>query len=156
MEDNAHVSMVGEPAELEHYVSRHNYSQLYTALRHIQFTYRKMYAYLSGWLSEVSSLLESSRAEVLSDLMEVSPSTIYRWKTSDKYVETKHAERLSEIMGLYLYGADVFGSRVAFTEWLVRQNAHLEQDMPLSRLDGPTGIKLVRHLLDKIEQGAPV
>lgn len=156
MEDNTHISMVGEPDELELYVSRHNYSHLYTALRHVQFTYRKMYTYLSEWLSEVSSLLESSRAEVLSDLMEVSPSTIYRWKTSDKYVETRHAERLSEIMDLYLYGADVFGTRAAFTEWLVRPNIHLGQDTPLSRLDGPTGIKLVRHLIDKIEHGAPV
>jgi uncharacterized protein (DUF2384 family) len=88
--------------------------------------------------------------------MEVSESTIYRWKNSVSIVKESQADRLSQLIELYTYGEEVLGSEIAFKDWLNQGNLHFQGETPFTRLDSLAGLKLTRHLLDKIEYGAPV
>jgi len=150
-------SVVSEPAALESYVSHQNYNRLYTAIRHVAFSYQQLYDYMMSWLQVPGITLQRSKSVIIGDLMEVSESTVYRWRTnSTQSVNTRHVERLTELMDIYLYGAEVLGSRQDFIRWLALPSVLLSGHTPLSRLDGATGLKLVRHILEKIEYGAPL
>ncbi len=109
-----------------------------------------------SWLQTPGITLEKSKSIILGDLMEVSESTVYRWKTNTQPVGTKHVERLTAIMEIYLYGAEVLGSRQAFIRWLALPSTLLAGQTPLSHLDGNAGLKLVHHILEKVEYSAPL
>ena len=147
---------VRHPEDLMSIVTSKNDKQLYTALKNIDFSYNTLFSYLNKEFYSDAVSLSKSKSSMLSELMEVSESTFYRWKKSKKKVEEKYAERLSELMQLYAYGEDVFVSKDLFLEWLNTTNLHLDNKTPLDHLDSLPGIRYVRHLLDKIEYGAPV
>lgn len=149
------IPEITSPEQLEKVVEQGNISRLYVALKHIGFKYRDLYMYLNEKvLSDL--IIDKSKAAILGTLMEVSESTIHRWKNSLNTVKEPHADRLSQLMELYTYGEYVLGSEEEFKEWLNQPNLHFNGDTPSSRLDSSVGIKLIRHLLDKIEYGAPV
>ena len=147
---------VEEPEALAYLVRHKEDKLLHTALGHVAFTYRTLYAYLVREDSSVMAPGDRSKAAFLSRLMEVSESTFYRWKKSEKTVEKRDAERLAELMHLYAYGEEGFGSRPTFEDWLNTPNVHLDQQAPVTHLDSLPGLRYIRHLLDKIEYGAPV
>jgi uncharacterized protein (DUF2384 family) len=149
-------SGVSEPLVLEGYVHRQNYNTLYRAIRNVAFSYQQLYEYVMSLLTAPGVSLQKPKSEVFGDLMEVSESTVYRWRTNTQHVDIKHAERLTALMDIYLYGEEVFGSRPAFIRWLSLATPLLDGDAPLSRMDGTTGLKLLRHILQKIEYGAPL
>ena len=153
---NTHLLRVTKPEMLENIVSTRNHKTLYEALKNIAFNYTSLYKYLISEFTIDSAQAGRSRSELLSELMEVSESTFYRWKTSKKRVDVKYAGRLSELMGLTVYGKEVLGSKTAFFNWLVASNIHLAGKAPIDILDNLPGIQYVKHLLDKIEYGAPV
>ena len=99
---------------------------------------------------------DRARAAIAADLMDVSESTFYRWKHRESSVEEKHAEQLSALIELYLYGQEVFDSKLQFLEWLTTPNLHFQEKSPIEFLNSASGFQLIRHLLDKIEYGAPV
>jgi putative toxin-antitoxin system antitoxin component (TIGR02293 family) len=147
---------VKSPEALEKLVRQGNALALYRSLQNIGFTYGDLYEYLSESFFEATLQTGKSKATLLSDLMEVSEATFYRWKKSSRTVEEKYAERLTEIIDLFVYGTNVFGSKVEFVRWLDSNNLHLGNQPPIQILDRSSGIRYVRHLLDKIEFGAPV
>ena len=149
------VLQITSPEQLEEVVGTGSFNRLYTSLKHIVFNYKDLYTYLNNMVLN-GLILESSKAAFLGDLMEVSESTIYRWKNSHDTVKESHADRLSQLIELYNYGSEVLGSEEAFKQWLNNPNLHFEGETPITRLDSLAGIKLIRHLLDKIEYGAPV
>ena len=100
--------------------------------------------------------IKKSKAALLGELMDVSETTVYRWKNSKRNVEGKYAERLSELIQFYGYGEEVIGSKSSFVEWLKSPNIHLSDQAPVEILDSLAGMKYLKHLLDKIEYGAPV
>ena len=146
---------ITSPEQLEEVVVQRNLSLLYYALKHIHFNYKELYTYLNERLLG-DLTVENSKAVILGSLMEVSESTIYRWKNSMTPVKAAHADRLSHLIELYTYGVEVLGSEEAFKDWLNQPNIHFKSEAPITRLDSLAGIKLIRHLLDKIEYGAPV
>ena len=151
-----YLSATKEPAELAKIVSRKNDKELYFALKNINFTYNALFRYLIKEFYPETLQLSKSRSELLSELMEVSESTFYRWKKSKKKVEEKYAERLTELIHLYSYGEEVFESKESFLEWLNAPNIHLDMKPPIEHIDSIPGIRYIKHLLDKIEYGAPV
>ncbi len=151
-----HYTTVKKPEELESIVNSKNDKLLYFALKNIHFTYNSLFTYLVKEFYFDSIQISKSKSELLSELMEVSESTFYRWKKSKKKVEEKYAERLSELIQLYTYGEEVFESKVSFLEWLNSPNLHLDMKPPIEHLDSIPGIRYVKHLLDKIEYGVPV
>ncbi len=153
--ESGHIEEITSPEQLEAVVMQRNLSLLYFALKNIEFNYKDLYAYLKERLLS-DLIVEKSKAVILGSLMEVSESTIYRWKNSLAIVKASHADRLSHLIELYTYGVEVLGSDEAFKIWLNEPNIHFKEQAPITRLDSLAGIKLIRHLLDKIEYGAPV
>jgi putative toxin-antitoxin system antitoxin component (TIGR02293 family) len=150
------VVSVNKPEELESIVRTKSDKLIYFALKNINFTYEALFAYLTKTFYAESMQISMSRSAILSELMEVSESTFYRWRKSKSKVDEKYAERLSELIQLYTYGEQVFESRVAFLEWLSSPNIHTEMKAPIGHLDSTPGIRYIKHLLDKIEFGAPI
>jgi len=144
------------PQDLEEMVSSNNYAHLYHSLRSVSFSYGEMYNYLLQQFFDTAVEFDKARSSIASDLMDVSESTFYRWKNRRNKVEEKHAEQLTLLIELYQYGQDVFGSKVQFLEWLTAPNLHFEDASPIEFLNSASGFRLVRHLLDKIEYGAPL
>ncbi len=147
---------IRKPEELANVVRREDDKALYFALKNIAFSYKDLFKYLVEEFYEDGPDTSRSRSEQLSDLMEVSEATLYRWKKSRKKVDEKYAERLSELIKLYGYGEEVFESRKSFFEWLNSPNVHFNMKPPVDHLDSLPGIRYTKHLLDKIEYGAPV
>ncbi len=145
------------PEDLEHIILAKDRSAVYRAMSHIAFDYKSLYNYLNERiLTTGTGSRDKTKAEILGDMMKVSPTTIYRWKSSTQVVGEKYVDRLSAIIELFLYGEEVFGSDDHFKSWLESANIHLEGQVPLQLFDSLAGINLVKHLLDKIEYGAPV
>ena len=153
---SVYLTTIKNPEELEIIVNSKNDKKLYFALKNINFTYNALFRYLVKEFYPESLQLSKSRSELLSELMEVSESTFYRWKKSKKKVEEKYAERLTELIDLYSYGEEVFESKESFLEWLNAPNLHLDMKPPIEHIDSIPGIRYIKHLLDKIEYGAPV
>lgn len=142
------------PKDLENVVREGNHFILYHSLKNIRFSYSQLYEYLVENIYVPES--GKSFADVISQMMEVSESTIYRWKTKKDKVKERDAERLSALIDLNLYGKEVFESEEEFRNWLKASNLHLDGRSPIDILDSMSGINYVRHLLDKIEYGAPI
>jgi putative toxin-antitoxin system antitoxin component (TIGR02293 family) len=153
---SVYLSTINKPEELKRLVSSKNDKKLYFALKSINFTYHDLFQYLVKEFYPETLQLPKSRSELLSELMEVSESTFYRWKKNKKKVEEKYAERLTELIHLYTYGEEVFESKALFIEWLNAPNLHLDMKPPIEHIDSTPGIRYIKHLLDKIEYGAPV
>ncbi|NNF36344.1 MAG: DUF2384 domain-containing protein [Saprospiraceae bacterium] len=153
---SVYFTTIKNPEELERIVSSKNDKKLYFALKNINFTYNALFRYLVEEFYPENLQLSKSRSKLLSELMEVSESTFYRWKKSKKKVEEKYAERLTELIHLYTYGEEVFESKASFLEWLNSPNLHLDMKLPIEYIDSIPGIRYVKHLLDKIEYGAPI
>lgn len=149
-------SPVRKPEDLARIVSSKNDKELYIALKHIDFSYDDLFKYLVREFYSDSIQIAKSKSALLSELMEISESTFFRWKNNKKKVEGKYAERLSELVNLFTSGEEVFEAKELFLEWLNTPNLHLEMKLPLSHLDNIPGIRYINHLLDKIEYGAPV
>lgn len=152
----AKIIKLAKPEDIKDIVRSRNHLVLYHALKNITFRYNSLYKYLLNEFEMSSIEGKRSRSELISELMEVSESTFYRWKTSKKLVDEKYAERLSELMNLFTYGEEVFESKKLFNEWLNSSNIHLKKKPPIQFLDSFSGIRYINHLLDKIEYGAPV
>ena len=131
--------------------------ELYYSLKNLQFSYEQLFHYLNDDLfRNIQKFLKVSKSKILSSMMNVSEATFYRWSKNQKKVEEKHGERLASIIELNNYGTNAFGSKDLFLEWLNAENIHLSHKMPIEFLDSIYGIKVVTHLLDKIEYSAPV
>ena len=144
------------PQDLEKIVAHEYHIRLYHSLKNINFSYSSLYRYaMKNFLLENMSI-KKSKAALLGELMDVSETTVYRWKNSKRNVEGKYAERLSELIQFYGYGEEVIGSKSSFVEWLKSPNIHLSDQAPVEILDSLAGMKYLKHLLDKIEYGAPV
>ena len=152
----ARITTLNSPEDLKEIIESENYSRLYHSLKRINFSYSSVYKYATTILFAENPSKTKSKAALLSKLMDVSETTIYRWKNSKRKVDIKYAERLSELINFYLYGEEVMGSKEAFSEWLKSPNIHLQNEEPNALLSSLTGIKYLQHLLDKIEYGAPV
>jgi putative toxin-antitoxin system antitoxin component (TIGR02293 family) len=150
------ISSIKKPEDLERIVRRRDDKALYFALKNVDFSYGTLFKYLVKEFYSAQVDVMKSRSAQLSELMEVSEATFYRWKNSRKKVEEKYAERLSELIILYSYGEEVFDSKKSFLEWLNSPNIHFNMNPPIDHLDSLPGIRYTRHLLDKIEYGAPV
>jgi len=142
--------------DLERVINRGDISNLYYSLKNVTFDYAELYEYLTKNIFIKRNTNYMTRAERIGLVMEVSEATVYRWKASQAKVKEKDADRLSELIDLYLFGHEVLGSKAAFIDWLYSPNIHLNNKMPLDILDSLSGLKFVKHLLQKIEHGVPV
>lgn len=146
---------VESPEELMTIIKTTNLKQIYKALDQIDFSYSQLFRYLNEQLVDFE-IDTWSKVNIICSLMEISESTLFRWRTNSKTVDAKHADKLTAVMGIFALGTDVFESKQRFVEWLSGKNFHLDDRPPLSFIDSNAGIQMVEHLLYKIEYGVVI
>ncbi len=87
------------------------------------------------------------------ELLNVSEPTIYRWIRNNKKLDRNYSVLLFELADLFLYGSEVFESRLNFFKWLELPNTALGGLEPKELLEIPGGIAKVKELLGRIEHG---
>ncbi len=75
---------IRKPEELANVVKRDDDKALYFALKNIAFSYKDLFKYLVEEFYARDVDVAKSRSAQLSDLMEVSEATRYRWRKSGK------------------------------------------------------------------------
>lgn len=88
-----------------------------------------------------------------SDLLNVSEPTIYRWIRNNKKLERNYSVQLFDLTDLFLYGSEVFESKINFFKWLEIPNTALGGLEPKELLEVPGGVAKVKDLLGRIEHG---
>ena len=88
-----------------------------------------------------------------SELLNVSEPTIYRWIRSNKKLDRNYSVQLFELTDLFLFGSEVFESKINFFKWLELPNVALGGLEPKELLEVPGGIAKVKDLLGRIEHG---
>jgi len=88
-----------------------------------------------------------------SELLNVSEPTIYRWIRSNKKLDRNYSVQLFELTDLFLFGSEVFESKINFFKWLELPNAAFGGLEPKELLEVPGGIAKVKDLLGRIEHG---
>lgn len=87
------------------------------------------------------------------ELLNVSEPTIYRWIRTNKKLERNYAVQLFELADVFLFGSEVFESKINFFKWLELPNTALGGLEPKALLEIPGGIAKVKELLGRIEHG---
>lgn len=87
------------------------------------------------------------------ELLNVSEPTIYRWIRNDKKLDRNYSVQLFELADLFLYGSEVFESKINFFKWLELPNTALGGLEPKELLEIPGGVSKVKDLLGRIEHG---
>ncbi len=87
--------------------------------------------------------------QALSQVLPASYSSLSKKKVYDQ--ET--SERILELMRLYAYGTDVFGSVQKFNDWLHADCIPLGHQNPFDLLDTSFGIELVYQEIGRIDHG---
>ena len=88
-----------------------------------------------------------------SEYLHVSERTLQRYKKEKKRFDVMQSERIVQIVQLYYYGIDVFGSNEKFDSWLSGESVALGNIIPKSLLDSSFGISLLKDELGRIEHG---
>lgn len=88
-----------------------------------------------------------------SDFLHLSERTMQRYKKEKKSFDPIYAEKIIEIVLLYKFGIDVFGSKEKFNTWIDTKNVALGGIKPKELLDNTFGIGLLKDELTRIEYG---
>lgn len=99
----------------------------------------------------ISNILSISM-EKMSELLHVSYRTIQRKKDTD-LLNVYSTEQILEIAEAISRGIEVLGSIEDFSAWLRKELRSLNYKTPLDFLDTTFGVKLIKDILGRIEQG---
>lgn len=90
---------------------------------------------------------------IVSELLNISEPTLYRWTKANKKLERNFSVKLFEIADLFLYGEELFGNRDDFFKWLNLPNEALGGLEPKELIEIPGGVSKVKDVLGRIEYG---
>ena len=91
--------------------------------------------------------------ETTAQMLNTSEPTIYRWTRDNRNLDRNFTIKLFEMADLFLYGAEVFGSKANFFKWLNLPNTALGGLEPRVLIEVPEGVSKVRDILGRIEYG---
>lgn len=89
----------------------------------------------------------------IAEVMEVDPSTLFRWKKEDRKLSKALTKNLLEMDQIIAKGIRIFGSEELMSEWLHTPNAALAHQKPAYLLKNPYQISLVDQALEAISWG---
>lgn len=96
--------------------------------------------------------LEYTQSDI-ADLLEVDPSTLFRWKKEDRKLTKVLTKNLLEMDQIIAKGIRIFGSEALLSDWLHTPNLSLGHQKPSVLLKNPYGIELVDQALEAISWG---
>lgn len=89
----------------------------------------------------------------IAEVMEVDPSTLFRWKKEDRKLSKSLTKNLLEIDKIIAKGIRIFGSEILLSQWLNTPNSSLGNQKPAALLKNPYQISLVDEALEAISWG---
>jgi putative toxin-antitoxin system antitoxin component (TIGR02293 family) len=102
--------------------------------------------------SLIFDYLDFNSAEI-AELLEVDPSTLFRWKKEDRKLSKGISKSLLEIDLVLAKGIRIFGSEELLSEWLQLPNEALGQQKPIDLLKNPYQIAQVDQALESLSWG---
>lgn len=91
--------------------------------------------------------------QATAEMLNVSEPSIYRWTKANKKLERNLSIKLFEISNLFLYGAEIFGSKEAFFKWLSLPNTAFGGMQPQELIEIPEGVSKIKDILGRIDHG---
>lgn len=89
----------------------------------------------------------------IAEVMEVDPSTLFRWKKEDRKLSKSLTKNLLEMDQIIAKGIRIFGSEELLSHWLHTPNSALGNQKPAQLLKNPYQITLVDQALEAISWG---
>ena len=89
----------------------------------------------------------------IAELLEVDPSTLFRWKKEDRKLSKALTKNLLEMDQIIAKGIRIFGSEELLSQWLHTPNSALGDQKPAHLLKNPYQITLVDQALEAISWG---
>ena len=89
----------------------------------------------------------------VAEMMEVDPSTLFRWKKEDKKLNKLLTKTILDMDKLIAKGVRIFGSEEHFSEWLHTSNYALGDKKPFDLMKDPYGLELLDDALEAISWG---
>jgi len=93
------------------------------------------------------------RMEEWSDNLHISERTMQRYKKEKKSFAPIYTERILEITQLYHLGAEVFGDKDYFDQWMNSNNLAIGGEKPKNLLNSNFRINLLKDELGRIQHG---
>ena len=114
--------------------------------------------YLDGTMSfsETKILfdfLDYSQHDV-AEVMEVDPSTLFRWKKEDKTLTRILTKIIKDMDKVIAKGVRIFGTEALFSDWLHTSNHALAHKKPADLMRDPYGLELVDQALEAMSWGS--
>ncbi|WP_075350034.1 antitoxin Xre/MbcA/ParS toxin-binding domain-containing protein [Algoriphagus marinus] len=103
--------------------------------------------------SVLFDFLEFTQADI-SELLEVDPSTLFRWKKDEKKLSKVLTKNILDMDKVIAKGIRIFGSEQALADWLQTSNSSLGNQKPAQVLKNPYGIELVDQAMEAMSWGA--
>ena len=92
-------------------------------------------------------------SQEIAELLEVDPSTLFRWKKEDRKLSRGISKSLLEIDLVLAKGIRTFGSEQKMSDWLQLPNEALGQQKPVDLLKNPYQIAQVDQALESLSWG---
>lgn len=89
----------------------------------------------------------------VADMMEVDPSTLFRWRKEDKKLNKLLTKAILDMDKLIAKGIRIFGSEEHFSEWLHAVNYALGNRKPFDLMKDPYGLELLDEALEAMSWG---
>ncbi len=89
----------------------------------------------------------------IAEVMEIDPSTLFRWKKEDRKLSKALTKNLLEMDQIIAKGIRIFGSEDLLSQWLHTPNSALGDQKPAHLLKNPYQITLVDQALEAISWG---
>lgn len=105
-----------------------------------------------GHIKPMVQYLGYSQQE-LADVLEVDPSTLFRWSKGDKTIGKMRSKTMYDIDDVIAKGVKVFGSEGQLKEWLNTVNYALGNQKPIELLKSPYGIEQVDNAMEAMLWG---
>jgi putative toxin-antitoxin system antitoxin component (TIGR02293 family) len=97
--------------------------------------------------------LDYSQHDV-AEVMEVDPSTLFRWKKEDKTLTRLLTKTIKDMDKVIAKGVRIFGTEALFSAWLHTQNHALDHQKPADLMRDPYGLELVDQALEAMSWGS--
>lgn len=89
----------------------------------------------------------------IAEVMEIDPSTLFRWKKEDRKLSKALTKNLLEMDQIIAKGIRIFGTEELLSQWLQAPNLSLNGQKPATLLKNPYRITLVDQALEAISWG---
>lgn len=102
---------------------------------------------------ELFDFLDFTQQDV-SEMLEVDPSTLSRWRKEDRKLTKMLTKSILEIDQVIAKGIRIFGTEELLSQWLHTQNTSLGDQKPATLMKNPYGIDRVDEAMEAMSWGS--